>query len=132
PRRESPPRQFHPFLGIQIHHQCCSAHAGKHSNFLNYMSTYLRDTTLGAFVICGLTVAGAIVAFDQEEPVAGATLSAFGLIWYSGNIYNAVNGAHRYNRRQREAHILDVEMKWGLTRDGLGNIVPAIGASSQF
>lgn len=87
---------------------------------------------LSAFVINGIVIAGAIVAFDKDEPVAGAMLSCFGLIWYSGNIYNAFNGSHRYNQRLQKSYILDLELKWGLTIDSYRDVVPVFGVSGHF
>ncbi|MCJ7809422.1 MAG: hypothetical protein MUP26_04080, partial [Desulfobulbaceae bacterium] len=34
--------------------------------------------------------------------VLGGILAFFELGWYAGNIYSAVNGAHKYNRKVRD------------------------------
>lgn len=52
-----------------------------------------------SFVLNGLFIAGTYFAVDNENyPVAGI-LIIFELGWYSGNIYSAANGAHKYNRK---------------------------------
>jgi TolA-binding protein len=41
-------------------------------------------------------------AFDEDLNVLGGLLVALEVGWYSGNIYSAVNGAHKYNRKVRD------------------------------
>jgi hypothetical protein len=54
-----------------------------------------------AFLLNGLTIWAAVEAFDQDLDVLGGVLVALELGWYSGNIYSAVNSAHKYNRKVR-------------------------------
>lgn len=58
-----------------------------------------------AFVINAALVAVAVEAFDQDLPALGATAAVLEVGVYSGNIFSAVNNAHRYNRNQKNAHI---------------------------
>jgi tetratricopeptide (TPR) repeat protein len=52
-----------------------------------------------AFVLNAAFIAGGIQAIDTGNTVLGAILLFFEAGWYGGNIYNAVNTAHKTNRR---------------------------------
>jgi TolA-binding protein len=65
-----------------------------------YCNRY-RDA-LVAFVINGLFIWAAVESFQNDQEVLGAILVFAGLGWYSGNIYSAVNAAHKHNRRARD------------------------------
>ena len=52
-----------------------------------------------SFVLNALFIAGAWIAFDDGNPALGALLTIFAIGWYKGNIYSAVNGAHKYNKK---------------------------------
>lgn len=54
-----------------------------------------------ALLLNGLTIWAAVEAFDEDLDVLGGLLVALEVGWYSGNIYSAVNGAHKYNRKIR-------------------------------
>lgn len=51
------------------------------------------------FILNALFITGAYFAIDNENYPAGAILIIFELGWYSGNLYSAANGAHKYNRK---------------------------------
>jgi len=53
---------------------------------------------LVALALVGAFAAGAVGAFDSEQYVVGGIVSFFGLGWYSGNVYGALNAAERHNR----------------------------------
>lgn len=55
-----------------------------------------------AFVLNGLFIWAAVEAFKQDNNVLGGILVAVELGWYVGNIYSAVNVAHKYNRKKRD------------------------------
>lgn len=55
-----------------------------------------------AFVLNGLFIWAAVEAFRQDNNVLGGILVALELGWYVGNIYSAVNVAHKYNRKKRD------------------------------
>ena len=57
-----------------------------------------RDA-LVAFLLNGAFIWAAVELFDNEEYVAGGVVTFFELGWYSGNIYSAINSAHKYNKR---------------------------------
>jgi tetratricopeptide (TPR) repeat protein len=59
-----------------------------------------RDA-LVSFFLNGAMILAAAEAFDNENEALGGLLSLFEIGLYSGNIYSAVNSAHKYNRKQR-------------------------------
>jgi tetratricopeptide (TPR) repeat protein len=54
-----------------------------------------------AFFLNGIFIWAAVESFDQGNNVLGGILVFLELGWYSGNIYSAVNSAHKYNRKVR-------------------------------
>jgi len=52
-----------------------------------------------SFILNALFIWGAYKAFDDENYALGGILTIFEVGWYTGNIYTAVNGAHKYNRK---------------------------------
>jgi len=62
-----------------------------------------RDASL-SFIVNGIIGWAAWESFDHERPALGSLISFFGLGFYSGNIYSAMNSAHKHNRR--------VEKRW--------------------
>jgi hypothetical protein len=77
-----------------------------------------RDA-VAAFAVTGLFLWGSIEAWDNDLKVTTGLLSVLGLGWYVGNIYNAVSGAHLYNRREKEKFIEGWKGKFGLHLSGL-------------
>jgi len=55
-----------------------------------------------AFLLNGLFIWAAVEAFNQDNNVLGGILVALELGWYVGNIYSAVNVAHKHNRKKRD------------------------------
>lgn len=51
-------------------------------------------------------------AFNAGAKTAGVVIGLFGLNWYLGNIFGAVNFAHRFNKEQKEKFRKDVLRKW--------------------
>jgi tetratricopeptide (TPR) repeat protein len=62
-----------------------------------YVSRY-RDAAV-AFIVNGLFIWAAAESFQEDHEVLGGILTAFELGWYTGNIYSAVNCAHKHNRK---------------------------------
>ncbi len=58
----------------------------------------LRQALL-SFVLNGAFILATVEAFDNENYAVGGILLFFEAGWYGGNIYNAVNNAHKYNQR---------------------------------
>ena len=56
---------------------------------------------LVALLLNGLTIWAAVEAFNEDLNVLGGLLVALEVGWYAGNIYSAVNSAHKYNRKVR-------------------------------
>lgn len=50
-----------------------------------------------SFILNALFILGAYKAFDSNNYALGGILTIFEVGWYTGNIYSAVNGAHKYN-----------------------------------
>jgi len=79
---------------------------------------------LVAFLLNGLTVWAAIEAFDEDLDVLGSLLLVLEAGWYAGNIYSAVNCAHKYNRKVRNDFRRSLPDRLNLnlytTRGGLG------------
>jgi tetratricopeptide (TPR) repeat protein len=58
-----------------------------------------------AFLLNGLFIWAAIGAFNSDQNVLGAMLVFVEAGWYGGNIYSAVNSAHKVNRKIREDYL---------------------------
>ncbi len=69
-----------------------------------------------ALTLVGAFVAGAIASFRSEQYVVGGIVSFFGLGWYSGNVYGAMNAAERFNRDARRSFRSDVASRLVLGR----------------
>lgn len=59
-----------------------------------------RDALI-AFLLNGAMIYGAYEAFDHDNQGLGGLICFFEAGLYSGNIYSAVNSAHKYNRKQK-------------------------------
>jgi tetratricopeptide (TPR) repeat protein len=59
-----------------------------------------RDAMV-AFLLNGAMIFAAVEAFDNDNEALGGLLTFFEIGLYSGNIYSAVNSAHKYNRKQK-------------------------------
>jgi tetratricopeptide (TPR) repeat protein len=60
-----------------------------------------RDA-LVAFLLNGAMIFAAVEAFDNDNEALGGLLTFFEIGLYSGNIYSAVNSAHKYNRKKQD------------------------------
>ncbi len=54
-----------------------------------------------ALLLNGLFIWAAVESFDQNHEVLGGMITFLEAGWYAGNIYSAVNSAHKYNRKIR-------------------------------
>ncbi|PLX88781.1 MAG: hypothetical protein C0618_03485 [Desulfuromonas sp.] len=70
-----------------------------------------------AFVLNAAFLYGAVEAFENDNHVVGGILLFFEGGWYTGNIYNAANNAHKFNRRQQAAQKLKMRQQFGLRFD---------------
>jgi tetratricopeptide (TPR) repeat protein len=64
----------------------------------------LGDALL-AFFLNSLFIVGAIEAIHNDAPAIAGMLSFFEAGWYAGNVYGAINGAHKYNRHTTETFL---------------------------
>jgi len=76
-----------------------------------------RDAA-AAFLLNALFVWAAVEAFDRGNNVTGGILLAFEAGWYSGNIFNAVGGARKFNRRIRQEYLDDLQNRYGRSEEG--------------
>jgi tetratricopeptide (TPR) repeat protein len=84
-----------------------------------------------AFALNAAFLAAAWEAFDHGNEVLGGILVFFEAGWYSGNIYNAVNGAHKFNRDRREEEKADLRERFGVTL-GIREGMPVAGVNLRF
>lgn len=84
-----------------------------------------------AFVLTGVFAAATWEAADEELQVVAGLTAVVGLLFYAGNIYGAVNGAHRFNEEARlqfqQKAILETKgerLFWSLEQDRPGSIKP--------
>ncbi len=77
-----------------------------------HLYTGHKKQALFSFVTNALLMFGSYEAFDKELYTAGGFLSLFSLNYYSGNIFGAITGAHKFNRREKEEHLRQVVQKY--------------------
>ncbi len=91
----------------------------------------LGDAVL-TFLLNGLFIAGSIEAIQHDELAIAGVLSFFEAGWYGGNVYSAVNGAHKHNRHANEALIQDLERRFRMTPPELSSGSQQIGLRLSF
>jgi tetratricopeptide (TPR) repeat protein len=69
-----------------------------------------RDATL-SLIVNGMIGWAAWESFDNNQPALGTLISFFGMGFYSGNIYGAINSAHKYNRRVEKQWVNQLKRK---------------------
>lgn len=70
-----------------------------------------RDAAV-SFFLNGLFVWATVEAFRRDNDVTGGILLFFESGWYLGNVYNAVSGAHKFNRRAEERLLDDLQSRY--------------------
>jgi TolA-binding protein/TM2 domain-containing membrane protein YozV len=65
-----------------------------------------------SFLLNSLFIAGTVQAAHKGQPAIAGVLGFFAAAWYTGNVYSAVNGAHKYNRYQAESFLQDLERRF--------------------
>lgn len=68
-----------------------------------------------AFLLNGLFVFGIVEALEHDEIAIAGVLGFFEAGWYTGNVYGAVNGAHKYNRHTTETFLRNLENRFYIT-----------------
>ncbi len=84
-----------------------------------------------AFLLNGVFLLGALEAFDNDNNTVGGILLFFELGWYGGNIYNAMNNAHKYNQGVRHDFLQQMRSRIDL-QAGLLQKSPALALSYRF
>jgi len=82
---------------------------------------------LVSFLLNGAFIWAAVEAFQNDNNVTGGILLFFESGWYLGNIYNAVSGAHKYNRRTEQQYLDGLQDKYRVSflYDGHGGSMMA-------
>lgn len=62
-----------------------------------------RDAA-ASFILNGVFIWGIIESFNHDNIGVGILLSVFEFGWYGGNIYSAVNGAYKHNRKLKDSY----------------------------
>lgn len=70
-----------------------------------------KSDALWAFLLNAVFGSAAVIGFENDEPVAGGFAAALTAVWYSGNIYNAVNGAHLENQLAEDTFFHQIESR---------------------
>jgi TM2 domain-containing membrane protein YozV len=73
-----------------------------------------RDATV-SFLLNGLFIWATAEQFRKDNHVTGGILLFFETGWYVGNIYNAVGGAHKYNRRAKAGFLDGLEQRYRIS-----------------
>ncbi|MCD6582426.1 MAG: tetratricopeptide repeat protein [Desulfuromusa sp.] len=68
-----------------------------------------------AFALNAAFIYGAVEAWNNENYTVTGILSLFEIGWYGGNIYNAMNNAHKFNRRQEHHFLEHLQQRFGLS-----------------
>ncbi len=75
-----------------------------------------------SFLLNGIFIWGAVEAFHHDNDVTGGILLFFEAGWYTGNIYNAVSNAYKYNRGAEQNYLQRLDDRYAIslshTRDG--------------
>jgi tetratricopeptide (TPR) repeat protein len=71
-----------------------------------------------ALTINGLFTWAAVSSFQQGNNGLGALLAFIELAWYSGNIYSAVNTAHKINKKQETDFLESYGVRFGVLSQG--------------
>ncbi len=76
-----------------------------------HLYTGRYQDALISFLLNTLTFWAAYEAFEEDQPVLGGLLGIVGINFYTGNIYSAINSAHKYNRRTTKTYIEDLKRR---------------------
>ncbi|MDY6971341.1 MAG: tetratricopeptide repeat protein [Thermodesulfobacteriota bacterium] len=95
-----------------------------------YCSRY-RDALI-SFLLNGLFIWAAAESFDQDHDILGGILGFLETGWYSGNIYSAVNCAHKHNRRVRDNYRKSLSDNLDLELFTTSQVYPALALKIRF
>jgi tetratricopeptide (TPR) repeat protein len=85
-----------------------------------------------SFLLNGAFIWATVEAFQNDNKVTGGILLFFEAGWYTGNVYNAVNGAHKYNRRSEQQFMDGLQGKYSLSWVPDGKGTGMIGLTMRF
>lgn len=74
-----------------------------------------------SFLLNGSFIWAAAEAFHNHNTTTGGILIFFETGWYFGNIYNAVNNAHKYNKRAEQRFMDDLQNRFEISYYNDGN-----------
>jgi tetratricopeptide (TPR) repeat protein len=77
-----------------------------------------RQDALIAFGINALFAWAAVTSFQEGNNGLGTLLSVIELAWYSGNIYSAINSAHKFNQKLDKEFLEGYGLRFGLLSQG--------------
>jgi hypothetical protein len=85
-----------------------------------------------SFLLNGTFIWATTEAFRNDNDVTGGILLFFEAGWYTGNIYNAASGAHKFNRRSEQQFMDSLQATYSLSYfpDGKGSGM--IGLTMRF
>jgi len=89
-----------------------------------------RDAAM-SLLLNAAFILGAVESFENDQHVLGGILLFFEAGWYTGNIYNAANSAHKFNRDQRARAEQSLRDRFGLTLGRVGK-TPMAGLTFRF
>lgn len=84
-----------------------------------------------AFALNAAFIYGAIEAWNNENYTVAGILSLFEIGWYGGNIYNAMNNAHKINRDREAEFRKQLQRRSGLSL-GIYDQTPWLQARFSF
>lgn len=90
-----------------------------------------RGDAVLTFLLNGLFIAGTIQAIQHDQLAVAGVLGFFEAGWYGGNVYSAVNGAHKHNRRADEVLLQELERRFQTPPPDIPQMQP-IGLKLSF
>jgi TM2 domain-containing membrane protein YozV len=87
---------------------------------------------LVSFLLNGAFIWATVEAFHNDNNVTGGILLFFESGWYLGNIYNAVSGAHKYNRKSEQQFMDGLQSRYGVAYFHDGNGRNMVGLTMRF
>ncbi|SPD72465.1 Tetratricopeptide repeat protein [uncultured Desulfobacterium sp.] len=95
-----------------------------------YVGRY-RDASV-AFVLNGIFIWAAAESFHKDHYALGSIFTVFEVGWYAGNIYSAVNGAYKYNRKVSDDFIKGLRDRFDLGMIVAGSNAMGLALTLRF
>ena len=87
---------------------------------------------LASFLLNGAFIYATVEAFHNDNKATGGILLFFEAGWYLGNIYNAVNGAYKYNSRSEQQFMDKLQNKYVISYFNDGRGTSLAGVTMRF